>query len=140
VSYREIKVGNPARHPLHVVLDDILEECSEEGWDGYGADPVSIKAADDARRAIKLLPDNIILPEVSADPSGSVDFSWDVGSGRDRHMFVVCFDGKGKIHYSGLFGPYREMYGVEEFGDKFPFILYGIIEKAFVNGGSNEAA
>jgi hypothetical protein len=57
-------------------LATLGEECSEPNWDGYGALPVSHQAIRRAGEIIASLPDDLLLPDCSAEPDGSISFDW----------------------------------------------------------------
>jgi hypothetical protein len=57
-------------------LEQLAAECSEQGWDGYDAQPVSGIAKLNAEHFIRMLPDRFPLPEFSAEPDGSISLDW----------------------------------------------------------------
>ena len=97
-------------------LEDLFEECSEEGWDGNEASPITEDAYLEARRLIDNLPINLRMPEVVPEPSGEIGLEW--SRGKDR-VFVVSLSGRNEIVYAGLFG-INKVHGIEYFGDAVP--------------------
>jgi len=97
-------------------LEDLFEECSEEGWDGNEASPITEDAYLEARRLISNLPINLRMPEVVPEPSGEIGLEW--SKGKDR-VFVLSLSGRNEIVYAGLFG-INKVHGVEYFGDAVP--------------------
>ena len=97
-------------------LEDLFEECSEEGWDGNEASPITEDAYLEARRLINNLPINLRMPEVVPEPSGEIGLEW--SKGKDR-VFVLSLSGRNEIVYAGLFG-INKVHGVEYFGDAVP--------------------
>ncbi len=97
-------------------LVSVFEECSEEGWDGNEASPITEDAYLEARRLISNLPINLRMPEVVPEPSGEIGLEW--SKGKDR-TFVLSLSGRNEIVYAGLFG-FNKVHGVEYFGDTVP--------------------
>lgn len=108
-------------------LDEIFEECSEEGWDGYDARPISEAVYIEARRFIDCLPlaSFIPMPEIIPEPTGEIAFEW---SREKRQIFVASVRGENEIVYAGLFGSDKD-YGTKYFGEYLPpRIIQYIIE------------
>lgn len=99
-------------------LADIFWECSDEGWDGYDALPISEAAYLEARKFIESLPliSSIPMPEIVPEPNGEIGFEWSKGK---RQVFVASVSGNNEIVYAGLFGTNKK-HGVEYFGDSLP--------------------
>lgn len=97
-------------------LEDLFKECSETGWDGNEASPITEDAYLEARRLINNLPINLRMPEVVPEPSGEIGLEW--SKGKDR-VFVLSLSGRNEIVYAGLFGM-NKVHGVEYFGDTVP--------------------
>jgi hypothetical protein len=51
-------------------------ECNVSNWDGYGAEPASLRALRRAEDLIESLPDDVPLPECSIEPDGCVSLDW----------------------------------------------------------------
>jgi hypothetical protein len=62
----------------------LARECTEPGWDGYDAKPVPIEVVGRAVALLRALPANIPMPEVSAEPDGSIALEWH----RSRHTVL----------------------------------------------------
>lgn len=82
-------------------LEQVFEDASSAGWDGYGADPVTQETFDTAKRFIEALPNTWPAPEISADPDGEITFEW--GRGPDM-VFAVSIGASDLADYAGLFG------------------------------------
>ena len=104
-------------NPVRRALSDILEECGEDNWDGYGARPITSQAYFEALRFIDLLPDDLPLPDVVPEPRGQIGFEW-----RREHgsIYVIALNGKNLISYTGLFGAGNEAHGTENFTEFMP--------------------
>ncbi|HMQ03632.1 MAG TPA: hypothetical protein PKD26_06935 [Pyrinomonadaceae bacterium] len=57
-------------------INTLVNECSSVDWDGYGAAALDPLAAWNAEEFIKALPDNLVMPEISPEPDGSVSLDW----------------------------------------------------------------
>ncbi len=111
-------------------LEEIFRECSEEGWDGYDALPITEEAYLEAERLIKSLPITsfIPMPEITPEPNGEIAFEWTKGN---RQIFVVSVSGKNEIVYAGLFGV-NKTYGTEYFGDSLPSRLIENLRRLYL--------
>jgi hypothetical protein len=108
-------------------LASLFEECSEEGWDGNEAYPITEDAYLEARRLISNLPINLRMPEVIPEPSGEIGLEW--SQGKDR-IFIVSLSGKNELIYAGLFG-INKVHGVEYFGDAVPSTILENIRRLY---------
>ena len=111
-------------------IDEILalaDECSVEGWDGYGAAPVDGSAVELATDFIRALPEAIPLAEFSVDPDGAISMDWAVNPSRvfslsigasDR-LAYAWLDGTDKGHavarFDGIQVPRRILEGIQAF-------------------------
>jgi hypothetical protein len=82
----------------------IYNECSVEGWDGYGAVPVSQYAARRAVDMIRALPSHLPIPEITPEPDGSMSLDWNPS--RDR-IFSVSVGNDDRLSYAWLDGADR---------------------------------
>jgi len=95
-------------------LNEVFEECSEEGWDGYDALPITEEAYFEAIKLIKSLPvTSFPMPEVTPVPNGKIGLEW---YREKRQVFVASVSGRNEIVYAGLFGV-NKSHGTEYFGD-----------------------
>ena len=75
------------------VVWGLASEHGSPGWDGGDALPVDRRAIDRAVAFIKALPDGMPMPEVAADPDGSVSLDWI----RSRHcLFTLSIGAENK--------------------------------------------
>lgn len=83
----------------------LAEDCAAPGWDGYGALAVNQRALILAEQLISALPEGLQVPEVGAEPDGSISLDWMVSRGRVLSVSV----GEGnRLAYAWLFGADRE--------------------------------
>lgn len=111
-------------------LNAVADECSEEDWDGCGANAVNTLALHFAECLVRALPDDIPLPEFAPEPDGSISLDWIRSRTR---LFSVSVGKNQRLAYAWLDGSDRG-YAVEHFnGEKVPFrILDGI--RTVMNG------
>jgi hypothetical protein len=63
-------------------LAALAGECAEDGWDGADAvaiDPVAVRSVE---RFVRVLPEDMPLPELAPDPDGSISLDWLCGRNR----------------------------------------------------------
>lgn len=115
------------RETLKDELDEIVQECSKAGWDGYDAEPVSVESAAIAQEFLDLLPDNIQVPDLVPEPSGEIALEWRAG---DQKYFSVSMSGNGLV-YAGIFGGFCKKYGEERFFGTVPATIIYILSHYF---------
>lgn len=129
-AYAEVAAGSPglgAVVQLCAELDDVMIDCHRPGWDGYGAEAVSVEAYELAQRFVRSLPAGIPRPLLSADPDGCVTFEWRVSP---RRLVLVSVRPDYRIEYAALFGS-AESHGTEPFFDKFPTRLRDLVRGVY---------
>ena len=110
-------------------LDNVMIDCHEPGWDGYGAEAVSVEAYDLAKRFIKSLPPRVPHPTLSADPDGCVTFEWQESP---RRLVLVSVHPDYRIDYAARFGDAKDCdYGTKPFFDKLPTGLCDLVRRVF---------
>lgn len=108
-------------------LFDVYRECSEANWDGYSASPITLKTLKEALKIIRLLPSSFPLPEIVAEPDGSIGFEWHKGQ---KLIFVISVEGKYRINYAGIFGS-NKIHGSEYFGEMLPSVVIENLRRLF---------
>lgn len=104
-------------------LADVWDECSQEGWDGYGAMPVAEASLVLARDFLRSLPLGVSVPSIGAEPDGEITLEW--GS-RPRHRLSISVSSGGDLHYAALLGP-STRYGTEPFFGDVPGVILRLI-------------
>lgn len=110
------------RYELREEAMDIFCRCSDKDWDGYDAYPITKEALDQALMFIEALPENIIIPDIAPEPSGSLSFEWNLGK---DNLFSVTLE-SGKIVYACIYGSNKD-YGEKLFVNKIPGNILNII-------------
>jgi hypothetical protein len=128
----EIRKGETLGRQLDMlqILDNLWEECSVAGWDGYGALPIGREVYLEAKKLIMSLPvvSFIPMPEIVPEPSGEIAFEWSKGR---RRTFIASVGGNNEIVYAGLFG-LNKTHGAEYFGDSLPVILIENLRRLYL--------
>lgn len=112
-------------------LHEILVDCNTSDWDGYGAKPISREAAQAAESIIQNIgklaaTSDILLPEISPAPDGTVLFDW--LKGEDRFSLAISED-KNLIY--AMVGPSRRVKGCLPFDKSLPAVLREILLSFF---------
>jgi hypothetical protein len=115
------------RDSLRDELADIVRSSASAGWDGYDAAPLSESAEVAALRLIEALPEAILVPDVTPEPSGDIVLEW--RKGESKH-FTLSLSGS-KLVYAGIFGSSCKKYGEEPFFDVLPPTILGILGQHF---------
>lgn len=110
----------------------LVNECSEGNWNGDGARPLDLRAAEKAAAFIRALSSDVPLPEPAPEPDGSISLDWIRSRNR---LFSVSVSASSRLAYAWLDGSDRG-HGVARFdGERIPDrVLEGI--KGVVGHGS----
>lgn len=115
--------------PMVNDLVEVFNECLEEGWDGYDAQPISIGAYSDALTFLQLLPTSSPPPDVVPEPDSSIGLEW---SNQESSRFLVSFDGSGTFAYAGIFSGGNNTHGIESIKDSFPRAIQDFINRLYL--------
>jgi hypothetical protein len=91
----------------------LYNECSVDGWDGYDACAMTLAAARVAVDLIRVLPEGIPMPELTAENDGAISLDW---SSSRRCCLSISTNGTERLAYAWLDGA-RSGSGVELFLD-----------------------
>jgi len=108
-------------------FQELLEEYSEDNWDGFGSNAINIDSYKNAHTFLLTLPASTPLLEVVVEPAGEVAFEWYVNPSK---VFSVSVGPKGELHYAGIFNQ-SQISGLEYFEDDIPGIIIDQINKLF---------
>jgi hypothetical protein len=114
------------RSTLQGNILQVQRECSESGWDGHGARPISISSSLAAMAVVERLPDGIQEPEVVPEPTGEIGLEW--YGGKDL-VFTVAVS-PDRIVYAGIMGV-KKQNGEERFVEEIPETVLGIVSRYF---------
>jgi hypothetical protein len=107
---------------------DVWAECQKEDWNGEGASPIKKESVYQVLNFLKLLPDGIVEPEISADPSGYILLDW---QGERNEMLSLSFEGE-QISFAMRVGYRQKLHGVEPRSTELPAIIKEILLSWFV--------
>jgi hypothetical protein len=93
-------MGYPAERAL-AELEEVRQEASTEGWDGYAARPLDQMSYDFAIRFLNALPAAAPLPEVSAATDGEVALDWIFG---ERKALTASIGRTGRCTFAWMLG------------------------------------
>ena len=82
-------------------LKEVQGEACREGWDGYGAQPLSSAAYFYAKTFLSALPTTAPVPEIGADASGEIALDWIFG---ERKALTVRIGPRGRCTYAWMLG------------------------------------
>ena len=124
--------SKPVTLGWQTVLKDQVQEvssrCSEEGWDGYDANPISRSSRFWTLRLIDQLPGNIQEPSIVPEPDGELALEWNLG--KDK-IFSLTVSGQ-KLIYAGIIGANRRFYGDEKFINELPKTIANTLSNYFL--------
>ncbi len=110
---------------LQRALYQIYKDCSQPGWDGYDAYPVSADTLELAIRVLNSLSPDFPQPSFGAEPDGQLTMEWY----RSPHRVLsVSISPLGILYYAVTIGA-EQNYGRMPFLGKFPDTLGDWIRK-----------
>jgi hypothetical protein len=111
-------------------LLNVVQECSNDGWDGYEAKAITDQTLAQALSFLQTLPSAAPAPHVSAHPDGELAFTWSVAP---RRILSVSVSSAGRLSFASLNG-YRTLHGseylVSDLPDSIAFALREVLVSA----------
>ncbi len=127
-EHREQSIVLGWRQALRNRITEVThQEASEQGWDGYDAEPVTDLARVTACHLVGLLPESSLLPDVVPTPDGEIAFEWDYS----KNYFFTVTTNQGSLIYAGILGADRKQYGQEPLGIELPQTIAKILGSYF---------
>jgi len=110
-------------------IEEVAEECSVEGWDGYSGTPINEGSILMTRDFVEHLPvtSSIPMPEIVPEPNGDLSLEWHVDQ---RHVFTASIKENGQIIYAGLFGE-NKVHGTEYFAASIPSTIIENLKRLY---------
>lgn len=97
-------------------LARVMEACSREGWDGYGARAISERAGVRTIAFLNALPSSLTPPEIVPEPDGEIAVDWDFGP---NLQLSISIGDSGPLNFAGVlgeeYGQRRVRHGTEPF-------------------------
>ena len=115
---------------LRARLGEIVCECGEADWDGYGAEPISGIAAALADEFLRSLPSGFPLPDLCAEPDGSLGMEW--ASGKHKRA-ALSFGASNRLAFAWVNGSDRGHAAVSFNGGSLPSLIESRINEMFEN-------
>jgi len=106
-------------------LFQVVKECCEPNWDGYGAQPVSDTTYQLAQKFLEALPLGMPAPSIGAEPDGHLTVEW---FRSPRRTLSVSISPEGDLHYAALIGS-AKAYGTEPFFGEAPKAIVDFIHR-----------
>lgn len=78
-------------------LNEVANEASTQGWDGYGANAIDTEAYIRAKRFLSHWPEELPFPELGAMPDGDVSLDWDFDH---RRSMTILIGSENRIAYA----------------------------------------
>ena len=107
-------------------LEEIALEYSEENWDGYDADPITLKSVENAKKLLAAIPDTCQNACPAPTPNGNISFEWHDG----KNIVSLEISGTNLIYASA---GEQSFCGQENFTGKIPDRVLMVIQKLWPN-------
>lgn len=112
-----------ARLTLLKTMEETCRNCSKQNWDGEGAEAVLPETSATASRLLELLPSDMPLPVITAEPDGQLNFEW---YKTPRRLLTTSISAHGVLYWAALIDS-EDPRGSCLFADEFPgTLLYWI--------------
>lgn len=106
---------------------ELFHENNYKGWDGYDASPVMRASVEQAIRLVELLPSDLPLPEITADPEGEITLEWYANG----NSYTISCGVKDKISYAAIFKDGSEHHGKEPYAAQLTTTTLTFIKKVY---------
>ncbi len=118
-----VAIGEP-RFAAQEALAAALRARAKE-WKDIGTVRVEPSTYAYAEEFLALLPPTVLLPDVSVDPDGEINFEWDEGK---RRVFSVSVGRDGTLTFAGLFGQ-AKIHGTEHLHEALPMVIADYLKR-----------
>lgn len=128
-SFKDLRKAyslDDGRMRVQEALVDQFDNCSQHGWDGYGAEPVRQETYNNAYRFIEALPHGFPMPGIGAEADGHLTLEWYRNPSR---VVSVSVSPDGDLHYAALLGRTSRFNGTEPFLGDVPANLLQVIRR-----------
>ena len=107
------------------LLERLASECSREGWDGYGAEPVRPGTVAQAGRFLDALPKQFPVPAPGVEPDGCVTLEWYESP---DWIVSVSVSPDCRLDYAAILGTLKQ-HGSCVFADAIPATVLDLIKQ-----------
>jgi len=118
------------RDSLLKTLYDLLLECGEDDWDGYGAKSPTSLVVERAALFISKLPNDLARPDLIVMPNGDVGFDWDFAP---RRTITVTIAESPRLAYAAIDGD-EQWRGTASFTGEIPQRMIRAIRELAAKG------
>ena len=115
--------------PIFIEIQAVWKARQKNDWDGYGALPIKRASREDAVEFLRQLPSELVQPEVVPENDGTLALEWQRGDS----VFVVSFQGSGKLVYAGDFDNDRRLRGHENLAKGIPKTIATVLGTEFAS-------
>ncbi|HSY50016.1 MAG TPA: hypothetical protein VLC46_14475 [Thermoanaerobaculia bacterium] len=123
---QSIALFGPKTEAISEILA-VAAEHGETGWNGEGAEPISMLAVDRAVAFIRALPRSVSMPEVAPEPDGSISLDWICSRSRIASISIGVSD---RLAFAWLDGT-DQGHAVARFdGERIPSLILERIREA----------
>lgn len=130
--HRSEPVSLDLKKDLYDLAMEIGEECSDAGWDGYNASPISKEEVVRTLRLIFQLSESIQPPTLVPSPGGYISFEWHDSRGR-----VVSVSPKGHlIVWAAVLADDCTLYGKSPAHKGWPTGVLNILHESFASSST----
>ena len=119
---------NEWRKSLKDRAKEVFQECRAAGWDGEDAKPIRQESYEAVLRLIEQLPESVMQPEITPEPSGNLALEWRVG---DSKLLSVSMAGE-KLIYACVIKPGSKDHGEKSFYHELPETIQTILQRHFL--------
>jgi hypothetical protein len=106
---------------------EVLEDCSDAGWDGYHASPINPFSAFQCIRLIELLPEGLLAPDIVPEPDGSIGLEWQNAS----NATLIVSIGEHQIDFAEIAENKTRTTGVRSFSNEISQDVLDILARHF---------
>jgi len=78
-------------------MDNIIKECSDKNWDGYGAEPIDKDYKDIVEKLLNAFPQYIPTPDILPEPDGEISLEWNISKNK---VFYISINKNNKLSYA----------------------------------------
>ena len=114
------------RRELKEKVQECVERCAEEGWDGEDALPISEPSQKAAKLFIDLLPEAAEIPDIEPENMGNFSFDW--SRGKNKILSISVFPEKAV--FAGIFGNDR-LHGEVVIQNEIPEKINSLLHQYF---------
>lgn len=114
------------RRQLKERVEEYVERCSKDGWDGEDAFPILNPSKKMAELFIDLIPESVVVPDVEPENTGNFSFDWNEGKNRIFSISIY----PDKAIFAGILGS-EKLHGEVIIQDEMPEKIDSLLVRYF---------